>query len=169
VALLRTRPVQNESMGIQLLADIHVVFVDAGMPDLLASKDLRASLCALEDRPWGAWGHQEKPITGVALAKLLATFHIMPTDPVRLGAKVARSYRRQDFEDAWTRYLPTDSLQRNNPNQHGQEPAESHSLQTPPVTSPNVSVEPVNMGLCNDVTGQSPNTDSEDAEWVPAW
>ena len=78
VALLRTRPVQNESMGIQLLADIHVVFVDAGMPDLLASKDLRASLSALEDRPWGTWGHQEKPISGVALAKLLAAFQIVP-------------------------------------------------------------------------------------------
>jgi hypothetical protein len=169
VTLLGNRPVQHDSMAVQLLADIRVAFANAGMPELLASKDLRASLIALEDRPWAAWGRHEKPISGVAVANLLGSFHIAPTDPVRIQGKPERAYRRQDFDDAWARYLPADSLHRNNANKDGEESTDAHSLQPLAVTTPKGAVAPVNTGLCYGVTNASPDTDTQDAEWVPAW
>jgi hypothetical protein len=67
---------------------------------------LAASLAAIEDAPWGAWGKREKPIDARALARLLVRYAIKP-GTIRLStAETPKGYMRAAFEDAWTRYAP---------------------------------------------------------------
>jgi hypothetical protein len=56
------------------------------------------------------------------LATLLAPLDIHP-DQRRVAGKLQRSYRTCDFADAFTRYLPTQALQRDSGNESGPHPA----------------------------------------------
>ena len=68
----------------------------------LALKLLVTNLCALDETPWAEWRRGEKPITARGVALLLKPFGI-----VSKHTRVVREYHRNDFEDAWKRYLPS--------------------------------------------------------------
>jgi Protein of unknown function (DUF3631) len=68
-----------------LLADIQAVFND-------------------KNKSWAEFGKARKPISKNQLARLLKDFHIKP-DNVRVGSRVPKGYHRQQFEEAWQRYL----------------------------------------------------------------
>jgi hypothetical protein len=117
IALAQAGLDDNEEGRIELaLADIRAIFdqeaLDRGGPpdgdDRLASADLADRLAAIEGRPWGEYGKNEKPITTHALARLLGRKPLGITPQViRTGpATTARGYYRRQFEDAWARYLP---------------------------------------------------------------
>jgi Protein of unknown function (DUF3631) len=97
--------VNDLGIKTQLLADICAIFGDDAMPDTkLTSEDIVKELAAMEDRPWPEWGQQKKPISKRALASLLKPFDIEPKR-VRIGDDTLRGYERQQFDDAFVRYL----------------------------------------------------------------
>jgi len=108
----RARDVAGELSGgsdagqSQLLADIHTIFTDRNT-DRLPSATLAGALAAMEGSPWGEM-RGGKPITQNTLARMLDTFHIKPGS-IRIGGETPKGYMREQFSDAWGRYLSPDS------------------------------------------------------------
>jgi hypothetical protein len=99
VALFAARRDDESTIGTRLLVDIRDVFGDAAG---FASGDLAGQLERLEGAPWADW--TDKGFTPHSLAKLLRRYEIRP-DQHRLGDWSFRGYLRDDFADAWSRYL----------------------------------------------------------------
>jgi hypothetical protein len=98
----------NESVKIELLVDIREVYARQCI-ERLSSSALCDNLALREERPWGTWNHG-KPMTPVQLARLLKPFGVS-SRTVRLeGQGTLRGYVVEDFNDAFTRYLPSLSL-----------------------------------------------------------
>ena len=98
--------IEEDSFGIQLLADLREVW-DEAEDEALKSEYLCSALKGMEERPWGGWG-KNRPDPGLTvrdLARLLRPYGIRPKT-VRLGGPTAKGYKREQFEDAWRRYVP---------------------------------------------------------------
>jgi hypothetical protein len=93
---------EDESLGVLLLGDILAVFEEQAVTRIKTSELLWA-LGQIDESPWGDW--HGKTITPQALAKILKPFRIR-TLPVWVDGEKARGYKREQFEDAWTRYRP---------------------------------------------------------------
>ncbi|MFZ5862065.1 MAG: DUF3631 domain-containing protein [Nitrospirota bacterium] len=91
------------SIAVRLLADIRSLFADAPS-DYMTSEELCHALAAIEDAPWGDW--YGKAITPRHLADRLKGFNIRP-QKVRTGKDTRQSYRRDQFRETWSRYLPS--------------------------------------------------------------
>lgn len=91
--------VDDESLGIVLLRDIQTAL---GTDPRLTTAQLIERLLQIELAPWqDMYG---KPINGRRLAKLLRPFGIKPHRD-----RVGSVYVASSFEDAWSRYLPSES------------------------------------------------------------
>lgn len=99
VALVAVMADQKQTLGIQLLTDLHRVF--AGAPAMHAEVIL-GKLNALEDAPWGDLRGKELDARG--LASRLRKYDIHPKD-VRIDDIVRKGYKAEDLADAWSRYL----------------------------------------------------------------
>jgi hypothetical protein len=85
--------------GIELLADIKAVF-DKLQVTVIFTVDLLAELGNM-DRRWGR-------LDGRGLARTVHSYGMNETHrDQRIGAVVKKGYRREYFEDAWSRYLPS--------------------------------------------------------------
>jgi hypothetical protein len=94
--------VAEESVRVRLLGDIRAAF-DVRAKDRLPTVELLDDLHANEEAPWGDW--YGKPLSNRKLAELLRPFNIRPK-VVRLSDNsTPRGYVREQFEDAWMRYL----------------------------------------------------------------
>jgi hypothetical protein len=94
------------SPGIQLLADLRYVFDCVyGGAGRLATDDILTALHAFEESPWS--DIKGRPLDARGLARRLAEHGIRPTK-VKMtdGRGALKGYRREDFVDAWSRYLP---------------------------------------------------------------
>jgi Protein of unknown function (DUF3631) len=95
------------SEGLRLLGDCRTVFGERLQQ--IATVDLIVQLGLIEESFWGEkWIDQMGiPNKGAPsrLAKLLRPFGVRPTD-VRVGDWNGKGYCRDDFVDAWARYLP---------------------------------------------------------------
>lgn len=89
------------SLGIQLLADLKKVFTAC---ERLPTVELLQMLHEMEDAPWSDL--HGKPLDSRGLSYRLKAYGIAP-GTVRIGEKTPRGYKRADFLDAWTRYLPS--------------------------------------------------------------
>jgi hypothetical protein len=99
---LRNASEGNAEAGALLLADIRTLFL--GMSALrLTSADIVERLGQMEERPWPEW-RQGKPLTAPQLARALAPFGIRPAT-IRTGSTTAKGYHREQFDEAWSRYL----------------------------------------------------------------
>ncbi len=107
---------EDTDIVVELLRDVRDILNDSTVA-VIATNDLLEKLKAADDRPWATWRH-DKPITGRGLARLLGPLGIHPTRLERL-----RGYRRDAFDDAIARYLPSQVSLRQEPNKHGPEPA----------------------------------------------
>lgn len=94
------------SIGAELLASIRDAF-DSRRTDRLSTADLLEVLAEDEEAPWAAW-NRGKPMTPHQLAKRLSEFGIKSTT-VRIGLKTPKGYMREQFEEAFKRYLPGDT------------------------------------------------------------
>lgn len=94
----------DESLGVKLLSDIRVVFDNR---DRLSSKDLVSGLIEMEGSPWAELNHGRE-ITPNTVARLLRKFDIAPRT-TREGQNTFKGYLRDSFQDAWARYLCSDS------------------------------------------------------------
>ena len=146
---------QEESIEIQLLADIRLIF-EANKTDRLPTQKLLTDLSTIEVSPWAEFEHG-CVLTGQALAKLLRPFGIGPRD-IRFEAGTKKGYIRNDFEDAWERYLsppaPTRPAERQQGQQRSIHADPEHFLegqQKPSVADGGNGSRPVNMRPVADV------------------
>lgn len=110
--------VEDDSIGIKLLADIRDVFANKHV-DRLWSDDIVACLVELEGRPWSEWGRQRKQISKNQLADLLSPLHVTPQN-VRIRDHVRKGYYLSAFRDPFARYLPPIPVQNATPLQSNQ-------------------------------------------------
>lgn len=87
------------SVGMRLLGDIREAFGDE---DHVTTAELLRRLHDLEDAPWSDW--YGSPLTGRELAKLLTPYRVVPMLR-RVRGTVSRGYFRSEFEDAFRRYV----------------------------------------------------------------
>jgi hypothetical protein len=104
LALSTGADVDDDSIAVQLLTDIRRVFDANG--NRIATANLLAALANDEEAPWAEW--YGKPITARGIAKLLHPFRIK-TMAVWVDGEKARGFKREQFEDAWKRYLTEES------------------------------------------------------------
>jgi hypothetical protein len=100
VTLVALAKESTPSLGIRLLADLRHVFGDA---DVQATDTILKALHSLDESPWA--DIKGKPINDRGLASRLRPYGIKPR-LVRIGGDhVLRGYAKEDFHDAWRRYL----------------------------------------------------------------
>lgn len=91
-----------------LLRDIQNLFDDEPTRSRITSSDLCQKLCSLEERPWNEWS-KGKSITTAKIARYLKPYGVSPRS-IRDGSKNAKGYHKEDFEDAFLRYIPMQSV-----------------------------------------------------------
>ena len=93
--------VQEDEMELptRLLHDIRRVW-SVWADETIPSQELLNELLKDDTAPWGS----EKLQSG-KVARMLAPYNIKPKD-IRFGSRVLRGYRRDQFTDAFDRYLP---------------------------------------------------------------
>jgi putative DNA primase/helicase len=100
-----------QSKGVELLADIRIVFDQrkaegkAGW-DRLSSVDLLAALCLDDEAPWATY-NRGKEMTPRQLANRLREYGIV-SKTVRRGPDRFKGYELTQFGEAFNRYLPED-------------------------------------------------------------
>ena len=88
------------SYGLRLLADMRIVL---GSEEAKTTVAILDRLQKLDESPWN--DIRGKPLTDRGLAVRLRAYGIEPRT-LRVGGATPRGYRREDFTDAWARYLP---------------------------------------------------------------
>ena len=104
------------SEGAMLLEDIRILFMREGA-SRLASADLVLPLIQMEGRPWSDLGYGRE-LTPNSLARLLRPYGIRPRT-VRDGKHTFKGYMRDDFADAFERYLAPLAPETVTPSQDG--------------------------------------------------
>jgi hypothetical protein len=93
------------SLGVKLLADIRGLFLEEKM----TCKALAGGLNELDQAPWGGWRE------GAGLTTRLLGWKLKPygirARKLRVGDETHNGYEREQFEDAWSRYLPYSEIQ----------------------------------------------------------
>jgi hypothetical protein len=100
VELYGGRQVDDDSTGVQLLADIREVF---GHEDRLSTTVLLARLNDLDESPWCEWFG--KPLASRGLARLLKPYDIRSRN-IKFDERRPKGFLREQFDPAWVRYLP---------------------------------------------------------------
>ena len=94
------------TLGLMLLADVREVFGDR---EEMQSADLDRELNALPERPWATIGPGGKAMTAQKRGQLISDYSIQTVEVS--GRK--KGYKRDQFEEAWTAYLPDDPPESN--------------------------------------------------------
>jgi hypothetical protein len=98
VTLVTLSKESTPSLGVRLLTDLRRVF---GSAETMATETILRALHNLDESPWA--DIKGKPLNDRGLASRLRPYEIKPK-LVRLES-VLRGYAREDFHDAWGRYL----------------------------------------------------------------
>lgn len=101
IQLSTSRPAQDDSPSLRLLADIRAAF-QRRAEDRLSTRQLLKELTGDETGPWAEW--KGKPLSATQLATMLRPLAIFPSD-IRFGSQSLKGYHRADFADSWERYL----------------------------------------------------------------
>jgi putative DNA primase/helicase len=88
-----------DTRGVRLLRDVREVLTC----EWLSTAALIERLVDLDEAPWRTWAHG-KPISDVTVGRMLAPYGIRSRRE-QTGGKRERRYHREDFVDAWSRYL----------------------------------------------------------------
>jgi Protein of unknown function (DUF3631) len=95
-----------------LLADIRDVFAKEGAVERgaeISSADLVKALVAIEGRPWAQMGWTRKALNQIRLARMLKSLAIAP-DFIGPENARQRGYKLWQFEEAFSRYLPSEGV-----------------------------------------------------------
>lgn len=101
VSICNARAQRDPTLGILLLADCRRLFDEQNV-DRLTTEQLIQALTDLDEAPWSDL--RGKPINPRGLARRLKKYDVRPGDH-RFDEGTRKGYRREDFHDAWTRYL----------------------------------------------------------------
>jgi hypothetical protein len=159
VALNGQREARDPSLGVQLLRDVRSVF-DRLEVDRITSTDLAAELIGIEGAPWADL--RGNPIDAHGIAKRLRPYAVRP-GAHWIGGGTHRGYLREDFYDAWSRYLPppADRKGRN----EREEPA-SDPTDLTPITPPTGG----NAHPCRGCSGSADRQSIAGTWWcAPCW
>jgi hypothetical protein len=96
------KPPEDDTLSVQLLADVRAVFTDRES-ERLPTHDLLGALRDIDDSPWAEYGRDG--LKAHALSRLLRLYGIGPK-LLKFGARPARGYDLEQFADAFDRYLP---------------------------------------------------------------
>lgn len=100
--LTAERTDDQESLRLRLLRDIRDVF-DATAVARISTDGLITGLCSDDEAPWqNYYGRGVEPRD---VSALLKPYGISSTTVVLKGDRRAKGYKREDFHDAWQRYL----------------------------------------------------------------
>lgn len=102
VTLNGQRQERDPSLGMQLLRDVRSIF-DRLAVDRITSAELAEHLAAIEGAPWADL--RGTPIDAQGIARRLRPYEVRPGSHW-FGEGSGRGYLREDFYDAWRRYLP---------------------------------------------------------------
>jgi hypothetical protein len=107
VALVADAKAATPSLGVRLLADLKTIFHATQSFSLkeyanLSTETILSELVRLDESPWGDL--RGKPIDARRLSNLLRPYGVT-SKTVRVGDSTPKGYAREDFHDAWTRYL----------------------------------------------------------------
>jgi hypothetical protein len=100
LALTGGKEPEDDTIGVRLLADIEAVFGDH---DRMRTVELLAALHDLPETPWSDWFG--KPLTDIALAKLLRPFGVRSKVLKLTDGTTARGFLREVFTDPLSRYV----------------------------------------------------------------
>ena len=106
-ALTMSDTEDHPSLSIELLADIKDIFDERNVGRIF-SYELIAALCADEERPWATYNRGQS-MSPRQLCKRLSEYGIQPTSMRMLGEN-KKGYKREQFEDAFARYIPDTPL-----------------------------------------------------------
>jgi hypothetical protein len=100
VTLVTSARVMTPTLGVQLLIDMKRVF---GEDEKLTTATI---LPRLANIPESAWANiKGKPLDDRGLATRLKKYEIVPK-VIKIDGVTARGYKKEDFHDAWQRYVP---------------------------------------------------------------
>jgi hypothetical protein len=158
------------SLGVKLLTDVGVLRETVG-GEKITCRDLADALNALEESPWGGWKD------GAGLSTRLLGWKLKPygifSKPIRIdGQRAGNGYEWEQFEDAWSRYLPETGSTTGTTGTTGsqtQKQAEKQPVQKPsvPVVEP-----PANPHEQRDVPVlpvSKPHLGTDAPEWERDW
>ena len=97
--LVKQSKESSPSLGLTLLSDVRDVF---GKADKMPTEAILNALHIKDEAPWGDL--RGKPLTNTNLSRLLKPYGVRPK-VLNLNGKSHRGYSREDFYDAWKRYL----------------------------------------------------------------
>ncbi len=138
------------STGCELLLDIQYIFETKNITRVRSS-DLIKDLCEDEERPWQTY-NRGKPITARQFAKHLAKYRIR-SKTVRFGRETPKGFELSQFEDAFARYLSTET----------QMPQQGNAMPQPlPVLDSGVSDNPQHEGNTDRNTFVSSLSDADE-------
>jgi len=159
-----------EGDGVQLLTDICALFSETDL-DRIGSTDLCDRLTALEERPWSEW-RRGKPLSPAQLSRLLRPFEVRSRNLKQPDGSVLKGYLREDFEDAFSRYLPSPaeiSFSNRYPAtsraQCGDEPLSQSATDSSGSVSEN-SLNPASKAESSAVANQNPEMEAGEVEEV---
>jgi hypothetical protein len=107
VALVAPTGKARGDLGTLLLSDLRTVFEGR---DKFHTNSIINVLNNIEESPWSGIDNN-KPINARLLADMLRPYKITPRD-IRIGGTVLKGYYKDDFTDAFDRYLPSGQEQR---------------------------------------------------------
>lgn len=99
---------ETPSIGVELLRDIDAAFKERHA-SRLASRELLNILTHDEEAPWATW-NRGNPLKIRQLAARLSEFGIKPKDARLPNGDRLKSYLRDDFADAFARYLSAEEV-----------------------------------------------------------
>ena len=122
VELSGTRPAEDDSTGVRLLADIRHIFGEAEV-DRITTVDLLDRLHQDDEAPWADWFG--KPLSARVLARLLKPYGVRPSTIKLPDGTTSKGYLLEWFFDAFDRYLRSESVTNVTSAQSSQEQADS--------------------------------------------
>jgi len=99
VALVADSMAGAPSIGVQLLADLRIIF--AGR-DALSTEAILTALHKMEERPWNDL--RGKPVDARWLSRQLSKYGVK-SGTVRFEDSTPKGYKAEDLHDPWTRYV----------------------------------------------------------------
>ena len=99
---------EEDGIGSLLLTDISALFQETN-EIRLSSVFIVASLARMDHRPWPEF-RCYRPITPRQLAQVLRPFDVVPKTIRVSGEETLKGYLLDDFEDAFNRYIDTESV-----------------------------------------------------------
>jgi hypothetical protein len=142
------------STSVRLLADLRGIFT---VEDKLSSEAIVTRLAAIAEAPWADYHDRKDPrINQRDVAKLLKPFGIR-SKVVRIGDSTPRGYERDDFRDAWQRYLqPVQRNIHNQRNMAGQGVADENPVADANATPQQTQADDLQRCAVADVAPQHP-------------